>query len=114
MEERRLPRRAWQALPEEKKPPRMRTAAGIVRELKLLDPGSEVSEHWVRALSKSGQLPVVTAGTKILMNLDDVLDLLREGVELPSRTRSPGVIPLAPEIVKPSAPPARGIRRIEV
>ena len=59
--------------------PRMRTAPGIVRELKILDPGSEISEHWVRGIIKSGTVPVVRAGCKCLINLDDVLELLRQG-----------------------------------
>lgn len=115
MEERRMPRRAYPGPTDEKKLPRMRTAANIVREIKVLDPGSDVTEHWVRALSKSGRVPVVKAGTKILINLDDVLDLLRVGMELPSEPKEPKVVPLAaPVPERPRTPPARGIRRIEV
>lgn len=64
---------------EEVRIPRMRTASGIVRELKILDPGSEISEYWVRGIIKSGAVPVVHAGCKCLINLDDVLELLRQG-----------------------------------
>lgn len=59
--------------------PRMRTAPKIVAEIKALDPGSEVTEHYVRQLVKDGTVPVVWAGSKALINLDDVLDLLRLG-----------------------------------
>ena len=59
--------------------PRMRTASGIIRELKILDPGSEISEHWVRGIIKTGTVPVVRAGCKCLVNLDDVLELLKQG-----------------------------------
>ena len=59
--------------------PRMRTAPKIVAEIKALDPGSEVTEHYVRQLVKDGKVPVVWAGTKALINLDDVLELLRLG-----------------------------------
>ena len=59
--------------------PRMRTAPKIVAEIKAQDPGSEVTEHYVRQLVKNGRVPVVWAGSKALINLDDVLTLLRLG-----------------------------------
>lgn len=59
--------------------PRMRTAPKIVAEIKALDPGSEVTEHYIRQLVKAGTVPVVWAGSKALINLDDVLTLLRLG-----------------------------------
>ena len=59
--------------------PRMRTAPKIVAEIKAQDPGSEVTEHYVRQLVKDGKVPVVWAGSKALINLDDVLTLLRMG-----------------------------------
>ena len=59
--------------------PRMRTAPKIVAEIKALDPGSEVTEHYIRQLVKAGTVPVVWAGNKALINLDDVLSLLRLG-----------------------------------
>ena len=51
--------------------PRMRTPAKIVAELKALDPGTEVTEHYVRGLVRDGAVPVVWAGSKALINLDD-------------------------------------------
>lgn len=62
-----------------KRIPRMRTAAKIVAEIRALDPGSEVTEYWVRQIIKSGEVPVVWAGCKALVNLDDVLALLALG-----------------------------------
>ncbi len=62
-----------------KRIPRMRPAAKIVAEIKALDPSSEVTEYWVRKLIKSGKVPVVWAGCKALVNLDDVLELLTLG-----------------------------------
>jgi len=59
--------------------PRMRTAGKIVAEIKALDPDSEITEYWVRQLIKSGNIPVVRAGVKALVNLDDVLELLKQG-----------------------------------
>ena len=57
--------------------PRMRTAAKIVAEIKALDPDTEVTEFHIRKLAKDGTVPVVWAGRKALINLDDVLELIR-------------------------------------
>ena len=78
--------------------PRMRTAAKIVAEIKALDPDTEVKEHWVRQLTKAGVIPVVWAGRKALVNLNDVLALLHMGMDHK---------PPEPETVG-------GIRRVEV
>lgn len=78
--------------------PRMRTAAGIVAEMKKLDPDTGVTESMIRRFVKTEQLPVVWAGNKALINLDDVLNLMMAGTEKP--------VP-APCIVG-------GIRRIDV
>lgn len=59
--------------------PRMRTAPKIVAEIKALDPDTEVTEYYVRQLVRTGVVPVVWAGAKALINLDDVLSLLRLG-----------------------------------
>ena len=63
--------------------PRMRTAPKIVAEIKALDPETEVTEYYVRQLVKAGAVPVVWAGNKALINLNDVLDLLRVGTPQP-------------------------------
>jgi len=78
--------------------PRMRTVANIVAEIKALDPATEVTEYWVRQLTKEGIVHVVWAGRKALVNLDEVLALLRVGtVQKPSEPETVG-----------------GIRRVEV
>lgn len=64
--------------------PRMRTAAKIVAEIKALDPDTDVTESWVRRMAKQGTVPVIWAGSKALINLDDVLDLMRLGTARPS------------------------------
>ena len=56
--------------------PRMRTAAKIVAELRAMDPGCEVTEYYIRQLIREGAVPVVWAGHKALVNLDDVIDAL--------------------------------------
>lgn len=63
--------------------PRMRTAAKIVAEIKALDPATEVTEYHIRQLVKEGTVPIVWAGRKALINLDDVLDLMRLGTARP-------------------------------
>lgn len=78
--------------------PRMRTAAKIVAEIKALDPDTDVTESWVRRMAKQGAVPVVWAGSKALINLDDVLDLMRLGTVRP---------------VEPAAPVTGGIRPID-
>lgn len=62
-----------------KRVPRMRTIRNIVAEIKALDPGSEVTEYFVRKLVKDGTVKPTWAGNKALINLDDVLDILRTG-----------------------------------
>lgn len=78
--------------------PRMRTAAKIVAEIKAVDPGTEVTEYYIRQLVKEGSVPVVWAGNKALINLDDVISLLRLGTD--RAEQEPCVV--------------GGIRRIEV
>ena len=68
---------------EQKSIPRMRTAAKIVAELKAMDPGCEVSEYYIRQLIREEAVPVVWAGHKALVNLDDVIALLQGGTRRP-------------------------------
>lgn len=82
---------------EQKSIPRMRTAAKIVAELKAMDPGCEVSEYYIRQLIRDGAVPVVWAGHKALVNLDDVIALLQGGTRRPESE---------PEVVS-------GIRRLQ-
>lgn len=74
----------------DKRIPRMRTAPKIVAELKALDPDTDVTEYYVRQLVKKGTVPVVWAGNKALINLNDVLNLLRMGAS-PSQVEPPAV-----------------------
>lgn len=59
--------------------PRMRTAPKIVSAIKALDPESDITENCVRQLVKDGAVKVVWAGSKALINLDDVLEVMRTG-----------------------------------
>lgn len=71
--------------------PRMRTAARIVEELKALDPETEVTEFFIRQLAKEGTVPVVWAGRKALINLTDILDLMRLGTARPTEEAAAAV-----------------------
>ncbi len=71
--------------------PRMRTAAKIVEEVKRIDPETDLTESCVRRLTKQGAFPVVWAGSKALINLDDVLELLRLGTARPAEVTVPAV-----------------------
>lgn len=77
--------------------PRMRTVSRIVAEIKALDPSTEVSEYFIRQLIKAGTVPVVWAGNKALINLDDVLEILRTGTT----------------VAQASPPTVGGIRRVD-
>jgi hypothetical protein len=56
--------------------PKMRTASGIVAEIRKDDPDTAVTEYHVRMLFKSGKVHVVKSGRKALANVDDVIALL--------------------------------------
>lgn len=56
--------------------PRMRSARGVLEELKRIDPDTPITIHFVRGLFKSGEVPVVCAGNRQFVNLDTVLDFL--------------------------------------
>lgn len=71
-----------------KRIPRMRTASKIVAEIKALDPGSEVTEYFVRQLVKDGTVKPTWAGNKALINLDDVLAILWAGTDKPKASTS--------------------------
>lgn len=59
--------------------PKMRTAAGVLAEIKAIDPNTEVTLTMVRRIIKSGKVPVVNAGTKKLVNVDAVVEYLEAG-----------------------------------
>lgn len=67
--------------------PRMRTAPGVLAEIKAVDPSTEVTLHYIRQLIRTNAIPVVAVGRKKLANVDDVLALLAAGTastELPT------------------------------
>ena len=66
--------------PPVKRIPHMRTVDNIVKELKELDANCEVSSYCIRQLVKKGHLRALPSGSKLLINLWDVLDLMNMGV----------------------------------
>ena len=56
--------------------PRMRTAEGVLKELKAQDPGTKITLNFIRGLIKSGEIPVVQAGYHKLVNMDLVFEYL--------------------------------------
>ena len=50
-----------------------------------------MTEFHIRKLAKDGTVPVVWAGRKALINLDDVLDLMRLGTARPTEEAAPAV-----------------------
>lgn len=60
--------------------PRMRLIKEAYSELKNLDPGTAVTEYYIRQLAKSGTIPQVRAGRKILINFDELLSYLNDGM----------------------------------
>lgn len=56
--------------------PRMRDARGVLAELKKIDPDTPITLNFVRGMIKSKDVPVVEAGNRKFVNLDNVLDYL--------------------------------------
>lgn len=56
--------------------PRMRSAEGVLKELKAQDPETRITLHFIRGLIRSGEIPVVQAGCQKLVNVDLVFDYL--------------------------------------
>jgi hypothetical protein len=57
----------------------MRTAAGVLAEIKAEDPATEVTLHYIRYLIKANKVPVVQVGRKKLVSVDAVLSFLADG-----------------------------------
>jgi hypothetical protein len=72
--------------------PRMRTAEGVLDEIKRADPESEITLHYIRTLIRAEAVPVVCCGRKKLVNVDAIMGLLDAGYVLPSAPQEVGVI----------------------
>lgn len=54
--------------------PRMRTAAGAIAEIRRMDPNTNITECAIRRAIKRGEVRMVPAGKKQLVNLDELID----------------------------------------
>jgi len=59
---------------------RMRTISGAIREIKAADPNSEFREWALRQLIKSGKIKSVRIGVKYLVDVDAVIEYLRNPI----------------------------------
>ena len=58
--------------------PRMRTARGAVELLREEDPGTAVTLSMVKRLIREGKIPYVAMGRKYLINVEILIERLRE------------------------------------
>jgi len=56
--------------------PRMRVAKECYRMIHDADPQSRISERYIRILAKSGTIPTVQVGNRLLVNYDSLLEFL--------------------------------------
>ncbi len=67
--------------------PRMRTAEGVLSEIKAQDPNSEVTLHYIRFIIHTEKVPVISVGRKKLVDVDAVQAFLANGS--PSEVQKP-------------------------
>ena len=58
---------------------RYRTINATIKELKEIDPNTCISTYFIRCLCNSKKVLSLTAGTKVLVNFDDLLNYLQKG-----------------------------------
>ena len=57
--------------------PRMRTIKGVIEYFKQVDAGSEITEHFIRQLVWQNKIKFVKAGSKYLIDIDQLEEYLR-------------------------------------
>ena len=55
---------------------RMRTVSEVMEIIKAQDPNTSVAPYTIRTLAKTNQIRSFRSGTKLLVNLDDLLELI--------------------------------------
>lgn len=73
--------------------PRMRTIKEAIRYIKETDPDTALTEHALRGMVNTGQIPHVPAGRKFLLDLDSLDEYLRGERAAPAQ---PAREPLTP------------------
>lgn len=66
------------AVPKQHSKPRMRLIKEAAAEIKAKDPETALTEYALRRMVKSGQVPSISAGNRILVNID-VLERFLQG-----------------------------------
>ena len=56
--------------------PRMRTAAQVLAEIKKVDPDTCVTLSYIKRVIREEKIPVLCAGKKKLVNLDDFIKFI--------------------------------------
>lgn len=64
--------------------PRMRTINELVQEIKVQDPRSAISYHYIRSLCKAGKIKCILVNSKYLIDLDAFITYLSGLCELSS------------------------------
>ena len=59
--------------------PRMRTVNQCMDEILEADPQTGINTYRIRMLAKQGKIPCTKCGTRILINLDKLLEYLAGG-----------------------------------
>ena len=59
--------------------PRMRTAAQVLAEIKKVDPDTCVTLSYIKRVIREEKIPVLCAGKKKLVNLDDFIEFMSIG-----------------------------------
>lgn len=72
--------------------PRMRTAEKCLEEIKKLDPETELTVHYIRELIRMEFVPVVYVGRKKLVDVDQLIQKLGDGVPMPEKPVAIGQI----------------------
>lgn len=73
------------------KPPCMRGIRQAVEELRAADTDTALTEHALRRLILSGELPSVRCGTKYLVNMDVLTEYLYNGTRGGDEFATPGI-----------------------
>ena len=61
---------------EKAKTPTMRTIENAVKELKQLDPKSDMTTNAIRTFAREGLIKSVNTGKKVYVNFDSLIDFL--------------------------------------
>ena len=72
--------------------PRMRTAEGVLRELRAAVPDTAVSLHFIRGVIAAERIPVVPSGRRKLVDYDKFLAFLDEGGGIGEDKAEQGII----------------------